>query len=427
MIFFAKNDRRRMPGRAAWVLLALLATSAAGHAGAADDAAARELEQRYHEALGAIEQGNADEAVALLESLILSLPDHAGAWLDLAILMCQGGEARRAEALFRHIETRFAPPPAIREVIAHHRRSGCAAPPRLPLRGQLSLIGGWDSNTTLGVPFDSVVLHLGGIPTEVQVAPSQRARGSLLAGFEAELGAEVGRHGTAVLGYLSGRRFAATEEFDNFSWGVAVSQPLSWRNGPAATLSAGWIDWRQSGQAFQRTAYVSWFEPLHRGAQRAGAPGWALELTAQHNRFEHNRNFDAQVRELRLHHGSRLGAGSFALSLGRVEDHAEGDRPGGDRNGWSVQLAGQHPLPGANRFDVLLRSVRLDSSRPYAPGLLPVRRESEIRLARVTLAHRLGADSEVRVQLRRLQNRDKIPLFEYTSNAAEVVWWRRWR
>ncbi len=72
-----------------------------------------------------ISEGREKDADDALSRMIEQEPQHAGAWLDLAIIQCELGHAAEAERLFKIIETRFAPPPGIEAVIAAHRLNGC--------------------------------------------------------------------------------------------------------------------------------------------------------------------------------------------------------------------------------------------------------------------------------------------------------------
>ncbi len=70
-------------------------------------------------------EGRLDETRELLQQVLRLQPNHAGAWMDMAVLQCNTGYAADAEALFDAIENRFAPPPALLEVIRQLRDRGC--------------------------------------------------------------------------------------------------------------------------------------------------------------------------------------------------------------------------------------------------------------------------------------------------------------
>lgn len=80
----------------------------------------------YLDAIQSISKGQRQDASRTLRYMVQQEPEHAGAWLDLAILQCKLGYAQEAERLFAEIEVRFRPPPGIREIIARQRAQGCA-------------------------------------------------------------------------------------------------------------------------------------------------------------------------------------------------------------------------------------------------------------------------------------------------------------
>ena len=86
---------------------------------------AAEEQDLYLNAMRLMNEGRHAAAREALEQLIMVEPQHAGAWLDLAITQCALGQALAAERLFREIEVRFAPSAGILEVINNHRRQGC--------------------------------------------------------------------------------------------------------------------------------------------------------------------------------------------------------------------------------------------------------------------------------------------------------------
>lgn len=61
----------------------------------------------YLEAMRLIANGQKQDASDALTRMIQQEPEHAGAWLDLAILQCEMGRAEEAERLFAEIVARF--------------------------------------------------------------------------------------------------------------------------------------------------------------------------------------------------------------------------------------------------------------------------------------------------------------------------------
>ena len=110
------------PLRAACALSFLLLAGAA----CASDTAAPADQDLYLQALQSIAEGRRADAAAELRRLIEHAPEHAGAWLELALIQCSLGNSDEAERLFAVIETRFKPSSGILQLIAETREDGCS-------------------------------------------------------------------------------------------------------------------------------------------------------------------------------------------------------------------------------------------------------------------------------------------------------------
>ena len=64
----------------------------------------------YRLALAALQAGEPAQALNALERVVLVRPDHAGAWLDLALVYLELGDPTSARAMLDHVETRFKVP-----------------------------------------------------------------------------------------------------------------------------------------------------------------------------------------------------------------------------------------------------------------------------------------------------------------------------
>ena len=84
-------------------------------------------ETLYQEALQSLAEGRKSDASAQMARLIDMVPQHAGAWLDLALIQCSLGQGDEAERLFASVETRFNPRREILELIAEARDTGCVS------------------------------------------------------------------------------------------------------------------------------------------------------------------------------------------------------------------------------------------------------------------------------------------------------------
>lgn len=378
----------------------------------------------YQAAISAIAAGEYEQAVAQLEMLMLEAPEHAGARLDLAILFCQSGARERAFALFSHVESQFSPSPAIKELIARYRASGCQHS-RLTLpRLRVSMGMGYDSNARLGSSLNQVTLGTPDNPFEVTLAQAQRAQASPFAGIQAEITYPV-TSGTEVFGHIQKWNYSAADDVDSTLWSVGVSHAQPLWNGGRLELSAALAEATLGGEPFHRNMALRANLPLL--PPQGGMPGFSLDGGYTTYQFKLNPLFDSSVWMARSHFLAPFGPGQQDFSFGLISDRAEAQRPGGNRHGWVAQWQAEWPTSGGYRWELLLREQQLRSSEIYSPGLIEKRRESTSQQAGAAFSIPSGLNQELRLQLRYQLGRDSIALFRYESLASELTWSWAWR
>lgn len=118
-------------------------------------------------------------AVHALERTVLVQPSYAGAWLDLAIAHFRLGELDTADALLKHVEESFDPPPAMRAQIISVRRKFSSARLKQVVRGwqsEIGLVAGHTSNANYGLSVSTLQLTLDGIPATLLLDSTFRPR-----------------------------------------------------------------------------------------------------------------------------------------------------------------------------------------------------------------------------------------------------------
>lgn len=127
--------------------------------------------------VAAMRAGAWPAAAEAFERLALLQPDNAGAWLDLALARFNGGDLASAEEFFVYIERHFDPPAVIRQIIASHRGRMRAIEEAPKPRGEIMLLGGYDSNANSGLGISRLPLTLDGHGYELEIDPAYRSRG----------------------------------------------------------------------------------------------------------------------------------------------------------------------------------------------------------------------------------------------------------
>jgi hypothetical protein len=189
------------------------------------------LQALYLEAVTLMTQGRNGEASAAFERLIALEPQHAGAWLELAINHCTLGHPAEAERLFREIEVRFAPSAGILDVIDSHRRQGCR-PSRKKVARAITLTRGTDSNVNQGASNPVFVTGSGADRIESLLSDSYLPRRDNYFQAAYDTTAELDEHGTVGFAQLRSRHHDRFSEQDTNAVLLGADRPFgpaSWR------------------------------------------------------------------------------------------------------------------------------------------------------------------------------------------------------
>jgi hypothetical protein len=405
---------RRPFARAALAALLLLG---GGHA-RAQQAGETGRDDLYQEALQSIAEGRKNDASATLSRLIEQEPLHAGAWLDLALIQCSLGHREEAMRLFAAIEERFAPGPAIIELIRSAQARGCDNwHPSM----QWSLTGGrgMDRNVNQGANHPYYTVEVDGVTREVQLGEEFLPRPDQYTFLNAELARDISANGSVGFVQFQGRRHDRLSRFDNDSLYAGVETP--WRRGRwtargTALLGATFL----GGQPFQRTAQL----------QARVAPPVSLPATLQlhligalaHLDYQTLANFDSRTADLRAQLSYRGTRASASFTAGYALDHALSDRPGGDRRGWLAALQARTMLRDKLAADLAFSRQTWHNESAYAPGVINTVRTQATHVLRGNLTYQLAPGHSLQLEARRVWNRENISIFQYNNRLLQLSW-----
>lgn len=401
----------------------LLATNAQAQAQAPAATDPANPPDRYQEALRLIEQGNTLGAIHQIQDLLKASPNHAGAWLDLALLYCEQGDAARARRIFDHVEQQFQPPPAILELITHYRNSGCA-PAAVPKgRFTFTVSGGHADNVNRGLVNTTIdlVLPVGQVP--VRLGEAFMPRASAMAAVSANYIREIeSLRGVSWFGGVTEKRFPSVQELNQRSLIAGFSQQRlfgGWQQELDVVATHLSLDERSHQQGL-----------LARGAlwlpvAKPGQPRFGMELSLSRWRYPHEPAYDNKIIEaglnMRWAPTDRLG---LRATAGTVADLASNARPGLDRRGHYLNLGGQWLMSETWRLDAGLRLRRLQDEAGYSVLFGDRRHRSMQRQMHVGLQMEKNplTGGVWRLEWEGLQSRDNIPLFPYNSRTVTLSW-----
>ncbi len=249
----------------------------------------------YLEAMQAISEGRKKDASRLLQHMKEAEPQHAGAWLDLALIQCELGNGTEAERLFQDIEQRFRPPPEIMQIIHLRRRIGCKKI-ATPAQWNLLLARGYEQNVNQGASNPNLIVRDENVITEISLTPEFFPKGdhySLLAGDYVR---EVNQNGGLLFAQFQWHKNDTLGKFDSSATFLGLEQPFRlghWTFRGSSMLGVISL----GGQLYQKQWQVQGkvIPPLNL------PKGLTFQLSASFNhlRYATLTNFDANTTELR--------------------------------------------------------------------------------------------------------------------------------
>ena len=384
---------------------------------AAPIASAEEL--LYQEALQSLSEGRKSDASAQMSRLIGMVPEHAGAWLDLALIQCSLGHTDEAERLFANVETRFNPAREILELIAEARDTGCVA--WAPTSsGAVSLTRGVDDNVNQGASNSSFIVQ----------GPDGAVELPLLDDFlpkrdqYTQVGADYVRDVTAngSLGFLQfqGRRYDRLSDYDTASLYAGIESP--WRFGRWLVRTTGSLGLSTMGSnLYQRQAQAQ----LRVTPPLPLPPRTQLHLigAATHTDYATLKAFNSDLYEGRVLVSHHTGSFSATATAGLLSDRARADRPGGNRHGSYVSLNLRQPLGWNTIGELAYTHQTWDSASAYSPELLIDQvRAQRTQVLRASLTHQIGKQHSVVLEARGVRNRENISIFQYNNRQLQLSW-----
>ncbi len=388
--------------------------------GAAANVAGDRIRDLYLEAVRLMTEGRNQEAGAAFEHLIALEPQHAGAWLELAINHCTLGHQAEAERLFREIEVRFAPSAGILEVINGHRQRGCLAWAGKTYRSA-ALTRGTDSNVNQGASNPVFVTGSGADRIENLLTADYLPRRDSYLQASLDLTRELDQRGTVAFAQLRARHHDRVSEQDTNALLLGADRGFSvanWKARAMATVSVVSL----GGQLYQRQVQLQ----ARTAAPLALPPGYELTLSAALSNVTYvtRQKFDANTGELSALLNYRGKHAQGQVALGALVDRGEAGRLGGNRHGWYGSVQSQRQF-GA-RLNGELGWTRQDwrGQTVYSPGLVEAVRSQSTRQWRAALSTPLSRSHNLQLEYRHVQNLENISLFQYNSQVVQLNW--RW-
>lgn len=376
-------------------------------------------ETLYQEALQSLADGRKSDASNQMARLIDLMPQHAGAWLDLALIQCSLGQGDEAERLFATVETRFNPPREILELIAEARDSGCVS--WTPTSAtSISFGRGADDNVNQGASNSSFVVEGPDGAVELPLLDDFLPKRDGYTQLSADHVRDLTANGTLGFVQLQGRRYDALRDYDTAALYAGIESPWRLRRWLVrATGSLGLSG--MGGHLYQRQAQAQVRATPH----LALPPRTELHLigSATRTAYAELKAFDSSLLEARVLLSHRTGSFSTNLSAGLLTDRALNDRPGGNRHGNYLNLSLRQPIAAGVNSELAYTRQTWNSASAYSPALLIDQvRTQRTQVLRATLSYPVGRQHSVVLEARAVRNRENISIFQYNNRQLQLSW-----
>ena len=375
----------------------------------------------YLDAMKSLAEGRKEDASDALTRMIEQEPQHAGAWLDLAIIQCELGHKVEAERLFRTIETKFAPPPGILEVIAKQRANGCKGW-QAASRTTITMARGTDSNVNQGASSSTFTLGNEGHTIDLQLLPDYLPQRDQYRLLSAEYSRDLTQNGGVGFVQTQVRQNDSLKRYDTASAALGAELPWrlsNWTVRGAGTLGLLTLDGKLYQQQGQFQLRISPPTVLPEKVQLS------MLSSLTHIRYPTLTDFDSNTWELRGLLNYRSSLTQAQASVGYLTDSAAKGRPGGNRDGWYLNLQ-THTSIWKNVVGELgwTRQTWTGAS-VYSPGLINRIRHQDTQIFRAALNAPISDHQNIQIELREVRNKENISIFQYKDHQLQVSW--QWR
>lgn len=396
----------------------------------------------YQEAIQALSQGQTRRAQALLQEVVRHIPEHAGAWLDLALLHCQLGNAAQAEEIFQKVERELRAPESILALIQKTREQGCRAPRTWIQQANLSV--GRASNVNYA-PTAGVIQFASSAPfSQLTLSPSYRPKADQFLSSElvwflpANQENWAGAQWQTLLQY---KKYQSASQYDSlvvagnatwrglmrdmkdFEWLPSVTRLFeSWEvNAIASHWHMGSAAYETSGQLWLGT----WSQEQNNWWGTGSDWRWGIDTGLSHYIYAQNSSYNALRWDGKLRSQWRFKWAGLAhtatASLGLVIDQPMGERPGGYRLGNTAQAQLETQWTEKENTVAYLQQQYLPEIKPYNEAFFAGTKRAPISwMAGVRYQHRLGPQHQFFAQASYQRVIDRINLFTYTNQMLSL-------
>lgn len=373
----------------------------------------------YREALESLAEGRKNDASEQMLRLIDMVPQHAGAWLDLALIQCSLGQSDEAERLFASVETRFNPGREILELIAEARDTGCMSWTPSSTAA-VTLARGVDDNVNQGASNSSLIIEGPDGTIELPLLEDFLPKRDHYTQVGVDYVRDITANGTLGFVQFYGRRYDQLREYDTTALYAGIESPWRFQQWLVRTTGSLGVS-GLGGRLYQRQAQaqVRITPPLPL------PPRTQLHVIGAATRTDYASlvAFNSRMLEGRVLVSHQTGSFSTNVSAGLLTDRALNDRPGGNRHGNYLSLTLRQPIQWGVTGELAYTRQTWNSAAPYSPALLIDEvRAQRTQVMRAALTYQIGKQHSVVLEARAVRNRENISIFQYNNRQLQLSW-----
>jgi hypothetical protein len=381
------------------------------------------IADQYIQALKAMNEKRHADAKLLLEKLIASEPQHAGALLDLAIMQCNLGNKVEAERLFAALINRFAPPPAILEIIELHKKTGCTIKaPEIAVSFMVEK--GYDTNANQGARNSIFTIDNFGSPINLQLLPDYLPKPDHYQSISLDLSEEPSIDGTAFFLQLRGRQYNNLSKLNSAGIAAGIEKQLAinnWQVNPSININA--LSMANALYQKQVTSRIRFTAP----ASQDSLMKYSVALAVSRLLYPTIKNFDGTTFELRATASKQTQNYLLNVSIATMQDQGNEQRLGGNRYGWGLSGFMRYVIP-AQIFDKPIflemgwQHLDWQSKKIYLSGLIDTKKHQSNSMIRMALGIPISEYSTIQLEYRRVLNRENISFLSFESRQIQLSW-----
>ena len=376
-------------------------------------------ESLYLDALRAISEKRHDEAKLMLNNLIEKMPQHAGAWLELAMLQCELGDKAGADQLLLKMKKSLPLSEEQLQKLELWKPQNCVAR-TAPKHISVSVDVGYDSNVNQGASNPFFTLGSGADQLQLQLLPEYQPKADRFATLSATISQELSKDGTVGFAQTRLRAYNSLTSFNTMAIAAGVEKPWNWRDynlrgtSLLSMLTLG-------GKLYQKQEIVQ----LRLTPPTTQASPWRFSTVAAFTNVQYPTlgNFDAHTWELRGLLSYEAEKFQLQGSLAYLADRAHADRQGGHRQGYYGNINLRRQLSQRSELELGWSQQHWQSADPYSPILsIDIARRQNIQALRAAVNWYMNDRQTLQLELRSTNNKENISILEYNSKTLQLSW-----